>query len=165
MCCAALILQGVVTSPPPPPPLPFTNTDWNNLFLDKSVHPMLRAAIGTVLGVIFINITKRFLHQYEHLDAMEEIGMAKSSIQKMILVIFVMTLHSVTEGVGIGVSFGGSTGMKLGHFISMSLAVHNVPEGLAVGLVCTQRHVSKLKTGTCTWIVHFPGNLKSKPTV
>jgi hypothetical protein len=35
--------------------------------------------------------------------------------------IFVMTLHSVSEGIGIGVSFGGKSGSQLGQFISLSL--------------------------------------------
>lgn len=44
-------------------------------------------------------------------------------------------------------SFGGIKGMQLGQFIALSLAVHNIPEGLAVGLVLTTRKVSKVRAG------------------
>ena len=48
---------------------------------------------------------------------------------------------------GIGVSFGGIKGMQLGQFIALSLAVHNIPEGLAIGIVLTTRKVSKVRAG------------------
>ncbi len=33
---------------------------------------------------------------------------------------------------GIGVSFGEEAGDRLGYFITATLAIHNIPEGLAV---------------------------------
>jgi zinc transporter ZupT len=152
-----------------------------------------------VAGILFILATKQVLGGSEE---EEEIGPDTLNVgwEKMMLIMFVMTLHSLTEGVGksvcalltsqplgcgallrswqyvtlteitirnselltlvkpqfnasclqctgIGVSFGGSKGMQTGQFIALSLAVHNIPEGLAVGLVLTSRKVSTVRAG------------------
>lgn len=88
---------------------------------------------------------KKFLDQFEDFSEFDFKG---ANAQKMILIIVVMTLHSLSEGIGIGVSFGGQSGMKLGQFITLSLAVHNIPEGLAVALVLRARDVSNIRTGS-----------------
>ncbi len=111
---------------------------------DPEYHSLCRTVFGYLLGIFFILLTKRLLDRYEDLKLEDVHG---ASAQRMVLIIFVMTLHSLSEGIGIGVSFGGASGMKLGHFISMSLAMHNVPEGLAVALVLTSRKVGTLRTG------------------
>jgi ZIP family zinc transporter len=108
-----------------------------------NIHALLRTVCGFVMGIVFIILMKRFLDQY---DDITEIDMKNGSAQKMILIIVVMTLHSLSEGIGIGVSFGGQSGMKLGQFITFSLAIHNIPEGLAVALVLTSRKVSNIQT-------------------
>eukprot|EP01031_Cornospumella_fuschlensis_P025427 gene25427-30702_t len=121
--------------------------------LPPSLHSIIRTVIGGLMGVLFILCVKQLLERFEEEDEQEPkekreaakesdwswltggVDLKSASAQRMVLIILVMTLHSLSEGVGIGVSFGGRKGMKLGQFISLSLAVHNVPEGLAVGLV------------------------------
>ena len=48
-----------------------------------------------------------------------------------------MTAHSASEGVGVGVSYGDSE--KLGLLITLAIAIHNIPEGLAISLVLVPR--------------------------
>lgn len=61
---------------------------------------------------------------------------------KVILVIGIMTLHSFGEGSGVGVSFAGSKGFSQGLLVTLAIAVHNIPEGLAVSMVLSSRGVS-----------------------
>ena len=63
--------------------------------------------------------------------------------RKMLLIMLVMTLHSFAEGIGVGVSFGGREGF--GNLISAAIALHNIPEGMAIALVMIPRGVSVLK--------------------
>ncbi len=59
--------------------------------------------IGFVFGIVFLIVTKKILDRFGE-DTVTDINTA--DINKMFLIIFVMTLHSLTEGIGIGVSFG-----------------------------------------------------------
>jgi zinc transporter ZupT len=71
-----------------------------------------------------------------------------------------MTLHSLTEGIGIGVSFSNEI---VGKAISLTLAVHNVPEGLAVALVLTTKKVSRLRAGLWAIFTSLPQPLMAVP--
>jgi zinc transporter, ZIP family len=107
------------------------------LIYEGVAYGLWRALLGVVLGLSFIVITRTLIQHEEHPVVFAQMGGIDA--RKALLIVGVMTLHSFTEGVGIGVSFGG--GEAFGLFISLALAVHNVPEGLAISLVLVPRGV------------------------
>jgi len=126
----------------------------------STISSTCRTIIGSVLGLFFILSTKSFLERHEDV----KLGsIAGADARRILLILFVMTLHSFSEGVGIGVSFGGSNGSELGVFISASLAVHNVPEGLAVAVVLLPQKVSKLTAALWCVMTSIPQPLMAVP--
>jgi ZIP family zinc transporter len=111
--------------------------------LGHEVSHTARVIFGIMLGMVFVRCTKSFVEGHEDLRLGDIQGLEAA---KIFLIVSVMTLHSFAEGLGIGVAFCGKGGAQLGAFISASLAVHNVPEGLAVALVLIPRGVPKFQT-------------------
>jgi ZIP family zinc transporter len=93
-----------------------------------------RLGLGTVAGAIFIVGFRRLLGDSQDIALG---GLTGSDARKALVIIAVMTAHSATEGVGVGVSYGGSE--KLGLLITLAIAIHNIPEGLAISLVLVPR--------------------------
>lgn len=127
---------------------------------DSCLSATLRTGLGCLLGLLFILGTKSFLDQNEDVKLGSLSG---ADTRKILLIVFVMTLHSFSEGVGIGVSFGGEHGNGLGVFISASLAVHNIPEGLAVAIVLLPRKVSKATAAIWCVVTSLPQPLMAVP--
>lgn len=128
---------------------------------DTSTLPVvIRTVIGAVVGLIFINVTERFLADHEELAVG---GLAGADAKRALLIFCVMTLHSFSEGVGIGVSFGGVHGSELGVFISASLAVHNIPEGLAMAVTLIPRGTSLLTAIVWAVLTSIPQPLMAVP--
>lgn len=118
-----------------------------------------RVLIGVLLGLIFILFSRRLLEGREdeiHIGKLEGIDAVKA-----LLMVGVMTLHSFTEGVGVGVSFGG--GAVLGVFITAAIAIHNIPEGLAISSVLVPRGVSVWKASLWSVFSSLPQPLMAVP--
>jgi zinc transporter, ZIP family len=108
-----------------------------SLVLGGAERSLGRTIAGALLGLAFIVVAARLIEHDNH----AHIGVLHGDdARKGLLIVGVMTVHSVAEGVGVGAAFGG--GAALGLLIAVAIAVHNIPEGLAISLVLVPRGVS-----------------------
>lgn len=103
------------------------------------VHGRLETLGGAVLGVVFILVTQRVLGDQDEEELVFGAATGESA-RRMLLMMIVMTVHSFSEGVAVGVSFGG--GVELATLITVAIAVHNIPEGVAISAVLRPRGTS-----------------------
>ena len=121
-------------------------------------YGVVQAVMGALVGLIFIVAVRRILAGREEL----EVGALRGADGlKAFMIVAVMTAHSFTEGVGIGVSYGG--GEALGAFITTAIAVHNIPEGLAISLVLVPRGVRVLTAAAWSVFSSLPQPLMAVP--
>lgn len=114
--------------------------------------------IGALVGMLFIFVSHFFLEGREELQFGELRG---AGALKAFMIIGVMTLHSFSEGVGVGVSFGG--GPQLGELITIAIAVHNIPEGLAISLALVPRGTPVWQAGLWSVFSSLPQPLMAIP--
>ncbi|TMW67952.1 hypothetical protein Poli38472_007624 [Pythium oligandrum] len=107
--------------------------------VEYAVSVGYRLFVGAFLGVLFIKFTKLYLEDYEDVKVC---GLKGMDARKALLIMAVMTLHSVSEGIGVGVSFGGEGGVRRGHIVTLTMAIHNIPEGVAISLALVPRGLS-----------------------
>jgi zinc transporter ZupT len=87
-------------------------------------------AFGMTCGLVAIWVVSRSFHpDEERLFA----NLQGANARRAILIVGVMTAHSAAEGAGLGVSFG--EGAPFGWAMTVLIALHNVPEGLAIALI------------------------------
>lgn len=119
---------------------------------------LVRVVSGALIGVVFMAFSSHWLRGKREL----ELGTLRGAdALKALMIIGVMTLHSVTEGVGVGVSFAG--GEALGVFITTAIAVHNIPEGLAISLVLVPRGESVRRAAGWSVFSSLPQPLLAVP--
>jgi ZIP family zinc transporter len=102
------------------------------LVAEGTEYGRVETVLGALLGVLFILGTQRLLGDRDEDDLVFEAATGDGA-RRMMLMMIVMTVHSFSEGVAVGVSFGG--GLTLAAVITIAIAVHNIPEGLAITAV------------------------------
>ena len=87
---------------------------------------------GILLGAAFMWFTNRFLsHDESHEEQWQKWGGRTG-----LLIFIAMCIHSIPEGVAVGVGYasGEVYQTRLGSYIALAIALHNIPEGLAVSI-------------------------------
>ncbi|RDD61518.1 ZIP family metal transporter [Ferruginivarius sediminum] len=117
-----------------------------------------RTLLGIGLGAVFMVYSHRLMDGHGHVSVGALTG---ADARKALMIVGVMTLHSAAEGIGVGVSFGG--GEDLGILMTIAIAIHNVPEGLAISLVLVPRGVSVLMAAWWSVFSSLPQPLLAIP--
>jgi zinc transporter, ZIP family len=128
------------------------------LLYEGAGHGVERTALGAVAGGVFIFVSQRLIDSHEalHLGSLEG-----ADATKALLIVGIMTVHSFAEGVGIGVAFGVEE--SLGILIGIAIAVHNIPEGLAISLVLVPRGTSPRTAAAWSVFSSLPQPLMAVP--
>lgn len=95
---------------------------------------------GMLTGVVLVLSANTWMERKFDLDIKNLVG---AGSKKMLLFLGIMTIHSFAEGVSVGVSFANT--MEFGVFIAIAIAVHNIPEGLAISLVMIPKGTTPIK--------------------
>lgn len=104
---------------------------------ENSAMPWLPAAIGFILGGVFIRVLDYIIphiHQNAQDKNQQQEGVP-TSLGKNALLVLAITLHNIPEGLSIGVAFGGvvsgnSHATFLGAIgLAIGIGIQNIPEG------------------------------------
>ena len=99
--------------------------------VDWTVPTVLPVLGGILLGALFLGRTDRWLTRFDLDHLAHEWGGRVG-----MLIFLAMSVHSIPEGVAVGVGYasGEVHDTALGAYIALAIAIHNVPEGLAVAV-------------------------------
>jgi ZIP family zinc transporter len=105
-----------------------------SLLLEGAGRSVGRTALGGLAGALFVSLAYRLVGDRPALT----LGTLRGAdARKALLIVGVMTAHSAAEGIGVGAAFGDT--QTFGLLIAAAIAVQNIPEGLAIGLVLVPR--------------------------
>lgn len=96
--------------------------------------PILQTIAGMGLGAAFLWLAGRYVTP----ERFGESSFVPLGGRIGTLVFIAMSIHSIPEGVAVGVGFASEEHLAaaegLGLYITLAIAIHNIPEGLAVAL-------------------------------
>lgn len=129
-----------------------------SLLLEAGKRGTSRAGLGLLAGAAFVVVARAALARFGTPDLASLTG---GDARRALLVVAIMTAHSVAEGIGVGSAFGG--GDTLGIAITVAIAIHNIPEGLAVSLVMVPRGSSVRSAAGWSVFTSLPQPLLAVP--
>jgi ZIP family zinc transporter len=114
--------------------------------------------IGLLLGAAFFWWTDNY---FEHHD-MPKIVLSQGFSKKGLLLFIAMFIHSIPEGIAIGVGFATGN-FQFGLIMAIAISVHNIPEGIAISLPLKAEGVSTPKCAFFSILTSVPQPVMAVP--
>jgi ZIP family zinc transporter len=131
------------------------------------ISDALRVTLGILLGSAFLAFADAKIQHHPESRGPEALQAWGGPVG--LLVFLAMTVHSIPEGVAVGVGYTseqvGHFGQGLGTTLAVAIAIHNIPEGLAVGIPLRSAGAG---LGRCFWAAvatSLPQPLAALPAV
>jgi len=130
---------------------------------DMQTNAVLLVLGGIISGALFLHGADWMLDKHR---PSEKFALGWGGRMGM-LIFVVMTIHSMPEGVAVGVGFtsGEVYETKIGIYLALAIGIHNIPEGLAVAIPMRAAGASFNK---CFWsavITSLPQPIAAIPAV
>jgi zinc transporter, ZIP family len=119
-----------------------------------------KTLLGALLGLLMVVEAHRVLLKQKG-ASYSIAGLPQADFKKILLIVGIMTVHSAAEGVSVGVSFGDT--VEFGVLITLAIALHNIPEGLAIALILIPRGISVWKSAGWAVFTSLPQPLLAVP--
>ncbi len=129
----------------------------------SSITPQeaLPVITGILLGAAFLWQTDRFLSP----ERLEQDRWKRFGNKFQILIFIAMFVHSIPEGVAVGVGYTSETvyANDLGNYIALAIALHNIPEGFAVAVPMRAAGASIHRCFWAAFLTSIPQPLAAVP--
>ena len=109
----------------------------------QGVAPWIPAAVGFVLGGVFLRLADAILPHLHFGARMSEAEGLSTSWRRATLLVMAITLHNIPEGLAVGVAFGaagsghdiaGGATLASAVVLALGIGMQNFPEGMAVSM-------------------------------
>jgi len=133
------------------------------------VRDVLPILLGVGLGAAFLSISDRYL-DHSPTDLKSADRLARWGGRTGLLVFLTMTVHSIPEGVAVGVGYTSDAVPEagtsaLGPTLALAIAIHNIPEGLDVGIPLRSAGASMPKCFVAAFLTSLPQPVAAIPAV
>lgn len=120
---------------------------------------------GVLLGALFLSAADGFLTR-DHSDVGQHLAASWGGKTGM-LIFLAMCVHSIPEGVAVGVAFasGQENQTNLGIYVAVAIGVHNIPEGLAVAIPMRSAGASIARCFWAAFLTSLPQPIAAIPAV
>ena len=133
-----------------------TISEWSLSF--AKVVPVLS---GILLGSAFLWLANAYLSPAR----LESDNWKRYGSRGVILIFLVMSIHSIPEGVAVGVGYASEKiySQNIGSYIAVAIGIHNIPEGLAVAIPLRAAGASVNKCFWAAFLTSLPQPIAAVP--